>query len=53
MANVNIGLHRFENLQAATQTADDIRAAGSVSYVDAEGATVNVTVGDVTVEDGS
>jgi hypothetical protein len=39
-----------ENLKAAVQLADDIRAAGNLTYTDNSGSTVNVTVGDVTVD---
>jgi len=47
---VQLTLHRFESLEEAAKTADDIRAAGQVTYTDASGSTVNVTVGDVTVD---
>jgi uncharacterized cupin superfamily protein len=50
VADVKLTLHRFEEMEEAAKVADDIRAAGSVSYTDASGSTVNVTVGDVTVE---
>jgi hypothetical protein len=50
MPDVILRLHSFGDMQDATRTADDIRAAGSVNYTDASGSTVNVTVGDVTVE---
>lgn len=52
MAKVRLDLNTG-SLADAVRVADDIRNSGSVSYVDAEGATVNVTVGDVSVEDGS
>ena len=50
MAEVRISLHQFDDLEQAMKTADDIRNSGSVSYTDNSGSTVNVTVGDVTVE---
>jgi hypothetical protein len=50
MPEVTLRLHRFSALEDAAKVADDIRAAGSVSYTDATGADVSVTVGDVTVE---
>lgn len=50
MKDVVIRLHPFDD-KSAEQTAGSIRAAGEVSYTDASGSTVNVTVGDVTVED--
>ena len=50
MAELILRLHQFDDLETATRVADDIRAAGNISYVDAEGSTVNVSVGDVTVE---
>jgi hypothetical protein len=50
MPNVTLRLHRFDTMEDATKVADDIRAAGEVKYTDASGSTVNVTVGDVTVE---
>jgi len=50
MPRVVLTLHAFDNLADATRVADDIRNQGSVSYVDNSGSTVNVTVGDVTVE---
>jgi len=53
MATVNLQLHRFESLTDAVRVADDIRNSGTVSYTDASGSTVNVSVGEVTVEDGS
>jgi hypothetical protein len=37
-------------MEAASKMADDIRAAGTVNYTNAEGATVSVEVGDVTIE---
>jgi hypothetical protein len=53
MPNVLLKLHRFDDMESATQTADDIRSAGNVSYTDNSGSTVNVTVDDVTVENPS
>jgi hypothetical protein len=50
MAEVKLTLHRFDDLEQATRTADDIRNSGTVSYTDNTGATVEVNVGDVTVE---
>jgi hypothetical protein len=50
MPNVKLTLHQFDDMEKATQTADDIRNAGTVSYTDNSGSTVNVSVGDVTVE---
>jgi hypothetical protein len=37
-------------LEEASKLADDIMATGTLNYTNAEGATVNVEVGDVTVE---
>jgi len=51
MAKISLELGA-ESLKDAVRIADDIRNAGTVSYVDASGSTVNVTVGDVSVEDG-
>jgi hypothetical protein len=50
MATVSLKLHPFDDMEKATKVADDIRNRGEVSYVDASGSTVNVTVGDVTVD---
>lgn len=50
MADVLVRLRNFETEEAANQTAEDIRNSGGITYVDAEGGQVNVTVGDVTVE---
>ena len=50
MPEVRLTLHRFDDLEQAMKTADDIRNSGTVSYTDNTGATVNVSVGDVTVE---
>jgi len=51
MADVLIRLKNFENMEAATKTADAIGEAGGITYVDqSTNETVNVTVGDVTVE---
>jgi hypothetical protein len=50
MANVLVTLRNFESEESANKVAEDIRNAGGITYVDAEGGQVNVTVGDVTVE---
>jgi len=50
MPDVILRLHKFGDMADATRVADDIRNSGEVSYVDADGSTVNVTVGDVTIE---
>jgi hypothetical protein len=50
MPEVKLTLHQFDDLEQATRTADDIRNTGTVSYTDNTGATVNVSVGDVTVD---
>jgi hypothetical protein len=50
MPDILIRLRNFETEEAANKTAEDIRNAGGITYVDAEGGEVNVTVGDVTVE---
>ena len=51
MTDVLVRLKNFESLESATKTADAIANAGGISYVDeSSGDTVNVTVGDVTVE---
>jgi hypothetical protein len=42
--------HAFDDEQAIQAAVAAIRTAGSVSYVNAEGASVDVTIGDVTVE---
>jgi formylmethanofuran dehydrogenase subunit C len=47
---VTIALHPFGSKEAAENAAAAIRATGSISYVNAEGSDVSVTVGDVTVE---
>jgi hypothetical protein len=49
MPTVTLQLHPYDSAEDAERTADDIRNRGSVSYVDASGSEVNVTVGDVTV----
>jgi hypothetical protein len=51
MQKVMLLLQPFESGEDAQRVADDIRNRGTVSYVDAEGSTVNVDVGGVTVED--
>lgn len=50
MPEVLVKLHTFANLENAVRTADDIRNSGTVNYTDASGSTVNVTVGDVSVD---
>ena len=50
MPDVKLTLHQFDSLAKATKGADDIREVGEISYTDNSGSTVNVTVGDVTVE---
>lgn len=53
MPDVTLKLHPFNSMEDATRVADDIRNSGEISYTDASGSTVNVTVGDVTVEASS
>jgi hypothetical protein len=53
MPDVLLRLHPFADMEHATKVADDIRNQGTVQYVDAEGSTVEVNVGDITVEDGN
>jgi hypothetical protein len=50
MADILVKLLNFESEEAANKTAEDIRNSGGITYIDAEGGQVNVTVGDVTVE---
>lgn len=50
MFNIVVRLRNFDTEAAANKTAEDIRNAGGITYVDTEGGDVNVTVGDVTVE---
>lgn len=50
MADVILRLQKFEDMGDAIRVADDIRNRGEVSYVDNSGSTVNVSVGNVTVE---
>ena len=50
MADVLVRLRNFETEEAANKTAEEIRNAGGITYVDTDGGEVNVTVGDVTVE---
>lgn len=50
MADILVRFRNFETEEAANNTAEDIRNARHVTYIDAEGGEVNVTVGDVTVE---
>jgi len=50
MPTVQLTLHPFDSPEDATRVADDIRHFGSISYTDASGSTVNVTVGDVSVD---
>lgn len=49
MADVLVRLKNFENAEAAEMTAEAIRNAGGINYISGDD-TVNVTVGDVTVE---
>ena len=53
MPNVLLRLQPFADGEHANAVANDIRAAGEVKFVDAEGAEVTVNVGDVTVEEQS
>jgi hypothetical protein len=50
MVDVLVRLRNFDTEQDANKTAEEIRNAGGITYVDTEGGEVNVTVGDVTVE---
>lgn len=51
MASVLVRLKNFESTEAASKTAEAIMNAGGINYVDqSTNETVNVTVGDVTVE---
>jgi hypothetical protein len=50
MPSVLVRLRNLESPEAAEQLAEDIRQSGGINYTDASGATVNVTVGDVSVE---
>jgi hypothetical protein len=50
MPDVILRLHSFGSSEDAARVADTIKNRGEVSYVDDSGDTVNVTVGDVTVE---
>lgn len=50
MADVLVRLKNFESTEAAQATADAIGQSGGINYTDSSGSTVNVTVGDVTVE---
>lgn len=53
MADVLIRLKSFESADAAEKTAKAIQDAGGITYVDkSTNETVNVTVGDVTVDNG-
>jgi hypothetical protein len=49
MADVLVRLRNFEDAEAAEMTAEAIRNAGGITYLDGDD-TVNVTVGNVTVE---
>jgi hypothetical protein len=53
MQSVLLRLHPFADEEHANSVANDIRAAGEVKFVDADGAEVTVNVGDVTVEEQS
>jgi hypothetical protein len=46
-------LQLFGDVTAAAKVADDIRNRGEITYTDAEGANVSVTVGSITVEEAS
>lgn len=50
MADILVRLRNFESTETAVRTAEDIANSGGIRYTDASGAEVNVTVGDVTVE---
>ena len=50
MASVLVRLKNFESPEAAAKVADEIANSGGIHYTDASGSEVNVTVGDVTVE---
>lgn len=50
MHSILLRLHPFADDEHASQVANDIREAGEVKFVNAEGAEVSVNVGDVTVE---
>ena len=51
MPDVLVRLRNFESREAAEKTAALINEAGGITYVDkSSGDEVNVTVGDVTVE---
>lgn len=50
MADVLVRLKNFESAEAAQRVADEIGNSGGINYTDASGSTVNVTVGDVSVE---
>jgi hypothetical protein len=51
MADVLVRLKNFESPEAAQKTANAIGEAGGITYIDqSSGDEVNVTVGDVTVE---
>ena len=50
MADVLVRLKNFESEEAAQAMADAIGQAGGINYTDASGSTVNVTVGNVSVE---
>lgn len=51
MPEVIMKLHKLASSEDAARVVDDIRNSGEISYVDASGSTVNVTVGDVSVEE--
>jgi len=51
MAKVIVELRNPEwTTEEAARLADDIRATGTLNYTNAQDATINVEVGDVTVE---
>lgn len=49
MASVLVRLKDL-SAESAQRVADDITNSGDINYTDASGSTVNVSVGDVTVE---
>lgn len=54
MPDIILRLHPFADRDHAEKVATSLKEAGTVNYIDASsGDTVNVTVGDVTVEDSA
>lgn len=52
MPSVLVQIRNLENVEAAEKLAEAIRNAGGISYTAVDtGDDVNITVGDVTVED--